>query len=111
MINLLNVFDKVEKLGSPSFHPFRWLKGSARDLRGTPAAYSKKNQKFYQKKCQKVCEKECQKICQKECQKICQKEHQKIASSQSAKLRVTERISADELYVYLHLTRSGWHEI
>ena len=51
-----------------------------------------------------------QKICQKECQKICQKERQKIASSQSAKLRVTERISGDELYVYPHLTRSGWHK-
>ena len=43
-------------------------------------------------------------------QKICQKERQKIASSQSAKLRVTERISGDELYVYPHLTRSGWHK-
>ena len=32
-------------------------------------------------------------------------------SSQSAKLRVTERISGDELYVYPHLTRSGWHKI
>ena len=42
-----------------------------------------------------------------ECQKICQKERQKIASSQSAKLRVTEHISGDELYVYPHLTRSG----
>ena len=58
-----------------------------------------------------ICPKECQKICQKECQKICQKECQKIASSQSAKLRVTERISGDELYVYPHLTRSGWHKI
>ena len=48
--------------------------------------------------------------CQKECQKICQKERQKIASSQSAKLRVTEHISGDELYVYPHLTRSGWHK-
>ena len=38
---------------------------------------------------------------------ICQKERQKFASSQSAKLRVTERISGDELYVYPHLTRSG----
>ena len=28
-------------------------------------------------------------------------------SSQSAKLRVTERISGDELCVYPHLTRSG----
>ena len=56
------------------------------------------------------CQKECQKICQKECQKICQKERQKIASSQSAKLRVTEHISGDELYVYPHLTRSGWHK-
>ena len=54
---------------------------------------------------------ECPKICQKECQKICQKERQKIASSQSAKLRVTERISGDEVYVYPHLTRSGWHKI
>ena len=62
-------------------------------------------QKEYRKICQKICQKECQKIyqkkCQKECQKICQKERQKIASSQSAKLRVTERISGDELYVYL----------
>ena len=48
--------------------------------------------------------------CQKECQKIRQKERQKIASSQSAKLRVTEHISGDELYVYPHLTRSGWHK-
>ena len=60
------------------------------------------------------CQKECQKICQKECQKIyqkiCQKERQKIASRQSAKLRVTEHISGDELYVYPHLTRSGWHK-
>ena len=32
-------------------------------------------------------------------------------SCQSAKLRVTERISGDELYVYPHLTRSGWHKI
>ena len=67
-----------------------------------------------QKECQKICQKECQKIyekiCQKECQKICQKERQKIASSQSAKLRVTEHISGDELYVYPHLTRSGWHK-
>ena len=46
-------------------------------------------------------------VCQKECQKICQKECQKIASSQAAKLRATERISGDELYVYPHLTRSG----
>ena len=45
--------------------------------------------------------------CQKIYQKICQKERRKIASSQSAKLRVTERISGDELYVYPHLTRSG----
>ena len=64
-----------------------------------------------QKECQKICQKECQKIyqkiCQKECQKICQKERQKIASSQSAKLRITEHISGDELYVYPHLTRSG----
>ena len=67
-----------------------------------------------QKECQKICQKECQKIyqkiCQKECQKICQKERQKIASSQSAQLRVTEHISGDELYVYPHLTRSGWHK-
>ena len=42
-----------------------------------------------------------------ECQKICQKECQKIASSQSAKLKVTERISGDRLYVYPHLTGSG----
>ena len=67
-----------------------------------------------QKECQKICQKEChkiyQKICQKECQKICQKERQKIASSQSAKLRVTEHISGDELYVYPRLTRSGWHK-
>ena len=54
-----------------------------------------------------VCQKIYQKICQKECQKICQKERQKIASSQSAKLRVTEHISGNELYVYPHLTRSG----
>ena len=71
-------------------------------------------QKEYRKICQKICQKECQKIyqkiCQKECQKICQKERQKIASSQSAKLRVTERISGDELYVYPHLTPSGWHK-
>ena len=95
-------------------------------------------QKICQKECQKICQKECQKICQKdvrknvrryvrknvkryvrriyqkmcqkECQKICQKERQKIASSQSAKLRVTEHISGDELYVYPHLTRSGWHK-
>ena len=75
----------------------------------------KKCQKICQKECQKICQKECQKICQKicqkECQKICQKERQKIASSPSAKLRVTERISGDELYVYPHLTRSGWHKI
>ena len=49
----------------------------------------------------------CQKDYRKICQKICQKECQKIASSQSAKLRVTERLSGDELYVYPHLTRSG----
>ena len=71
----------------------------------------KELQKICQKECQKICQKECQKICQKicqkECQKICQKERQKIVSSQSAKLRVTERISGDELYVYPHLTRSG----
>ena len=71
----------------------------------------KEYRKICQKECQKICQKECQKIyqkiCQKECQKICQKERQKIASSQSAKLRVTERISGDELYVYPHLTRSG----
>ena len=36
-----------------------------------------------------------------------QKECQKIAPSQSVKLRVTGRISGDELYVYPHLTRSG----
>ena len=36
-----------------------------------------------------------------------QKERQKIASSQSAKLKVTESISGDELYVYPYLTRSG----
>ena len=75
---------------------------------------SERCQKEYRKICQKICQKECQKIypkiCQKECQKICQKELQKIASSQSAKLRVTERISGDELYVYPHLTRSGWHK-
>ena len=70
----------------------------------------KECQKICQKECQKICQKECQKICQKECQKICQKERQKIASSQSAKLRVTEHISGDELYVYPHLTRSGWHK-
>ena len=73
--------------------------------------YVRKNvrrcQKARQKICQKECQKICQKICQKECQKICQKERQKIVSSQSAKLRVTERISGDELYVYPHLTRSG----
>ena len=67
--------------------------------------------KICQKECQKICQKECQKIYQKiyqkECQKICQKERQKIASSQSAKLRVTEHISGDELYVYPHLTQSG----
>ena len=63
-----------------------------------------------QKECQKECQKIYQKICQKECQKICQKERQKIASSQSAKLRVTEHISGDELYVYPHLTWSGWHK-
>ena len=72
---------------------------------------SERCQKEYRKICQKICQKECQKIyqriCQKECQKICQKERQKIASSQSAKLRITERISGDELYVYPHLTRSG----
>ena len=72
---------------------------------------SERCQKEYRKICQKICQKECQKIyqkiCQKECQKICQKERQKIASSQSAKLRVTERISGDELYVYPHLTRSA----
>ena len=34
--------NSVEKLESPSFHLFRWLKGSACDLRGTQAAYSKK---------------------------------------------------------------------
>ena len=45
--------------------------------------------------------------CQTECQKICQKECQKIPSSQSVKLRVTGRISGDELYVCPHLTRSG----
>ena len=71
----------------------------------------KEYRKICQKECQQICQKECQKIyqkiCQKECQKICQKERQKIASSQSAKLRVTERISGDELYVYPHLTRSG----
>ena len=51
--------------------------------------------------------KDMSKRCQKEYRKIfCQK----IASSQSAKLRVTERISGDELYVYPHLTRSGWHK-
>ena len=74
---------------------------------------SERCQKEYRKICQKICQKECQKIyqkiCQKECRKICQKERQKIASSQSAKLRVTERISGDELYVYPHLTRSAWH--
>ena len=42
--------------------------------------------------------------------KRCQKERQKIASSQSAKLRVTEHILGDELYVYPHLTRSGRHK-
>ena len=72
---------------------------------------SERCQKEYRKICQKICQKECQKIyqkiCQKECQKVCQKERQKIASSQSAKLRVTERISGDESYVYPHLTRSG----
>ena len=83
-----------------------------------PKDMSERCQKEYWKICQKICQKECQKIfqkiyqkiCQKECQKICQKERQKIASSQSAKLRVTERISGDELYVYPHLTRSGWHK-
>ena len=99
----------------------------------------KECQKICQKACQKICQKECQKECQKICQKdvrknigryvkryvrknvrryirryvrkkICQKERQKIASSQSAKLRVTECISGDELYVYPHLTRSGWHK-
>ena len=68
---------------------------------------SERCQKEYRKICQKECQKIYQKICQKECQKICQKERQKIASSQSAKLRVTERISGDEVYVYPHLTRSG----
>ena len=38
--------NSVEKLGSPSFHLFRWLKGSACDLRGTQAAYSKKKCKM-----------------------------------------------------------------
>ena len=71
---------------------------------------SERCQKECQKICQKECQKICQKICQKECQKICQKERQKIASSQSAKLRVTEHISGDELYVYPHLTRSSWHK-
>ena len=36
------------------------------------------------------------------------KECQKIASNQSVKLKVTG-MSGDELYVYPHLTRSGWH--
>ena len=71
---------------------------------------SERCQKEYRKICQKECQKIYQKICQKECQKICQKERQKIASSQSAKLRVTERISGDEMYVYPHLTRSAWHK-
>ena len=71
----------------------------------------KELQKICQKECQKISQKECQKICQKACQKICQKESQKIASNQFAKLRITERMSGDELYVYPHLTRSGWHEI
>ena len=71
----------------------------------------KECQKIRQKECQKICQTEFQKTCQKECQKECQKICQKIASSQSAKLRVTECISGDELYVYPHLTRSGWHKI
>ena len=71
---------------------------------------SERCQTEYQKICQKEKQKIYQKICQKECQNICPKERQKIASSQSAKLRVTERISGDELYVYPHLTRSGWHK-
>ena len=61
-------------------------------------------------RCQKECQKIYQKICQKECQRIYQKERQKIASSQSAKWRVTDHISGDELYVYPHLTRSIWHK-
>ena len=79
-----------------------------------PEDMSERCQKEYQKICQKKCQKEkqriYQKMCQKECQNIDQKERQKIASSQSAKLRVIERISGDELYVYPHLTRSGWHK-
>ena len=83
---------------------------SERMLKDMSERCQKEYQKICQKECQKICQKEWRKICQKECQKICQKERQKIASSQSAKLRVTERISGDELYVYPHLTRSGWHK-
>ena len=32
----------MKSLESRSFHLLRWLKGSARDLRGTQAAHSKK---------------------------------------------------------------------
>ena len=43
LVNLMNVFAiHWKSLESPSFHPFRWLKGSARDLHGTQAAHSKK---------------------------------------------------------------------
>ena len=73
--------------------------------------YVRKNvRRYVRKNVRRYVRRIYQKICQKECQKICQKERQKIASSQSAKLRVTEHISGDELYVYPHLTRSGWHK-
>ena len=73
--------------------------------------YVRKNvRRYVRKNVRRYVRRIYQKICQKECQKMCQKERQKIASSQCAKLRVTEHISGDELYVYPHLTRSGWHE-
>ena len=85
----------------------RGLAGGWRWGRGRVPRRAQECQKTCQKICQKECQKICQKICQKECLKICQKECQKIVSSQSAKLRVTERISGDQLYVYPHPTRSG----
>ena len=84
----------------------------SKDMSGNMSErYVKKNARRYvRRNVRKICQKIYQKICQKACQNICQKERQKIASSQSAKLRVTEHISGDELYVYPHLTRSGWHK-
>ena len=45
---LILSFAMSGKLVSPSLHLFRWLKGSARDFRGTQAARSKKKDKVMQ---------------------------------------------------------------